>query len=157
MPERKPRRPSLEVLERYAEQFNRSETLKFFGARIVFPTLEHLEVRLDSIRHHHRGGLGTSAVNGGVLAAMFDLAIGCTPALLDPTRRSATMQLSMSFERPVFGDSLRAEGRIDSARKLVLFASARILDSAGMECARCQGVVRISNLPWQSGQSPAVN
>lgn len=157
MPERKRPRPTLELLSRYADQFNRSETLKFFGVQIAFPSLEHLEVRLDSIRDEHRGGLGTTAVNGGVLAAIFDLAIGCTAALVDPTRRSATMQLSMSFERPVFGNSLRAEGRIDSARKLVLFSSAQIFDSAGIECARCQGVVRISNLPWQSGQSPAVN
>lgn len=157
MPERKRPRPSLELLARYAELFNRSETLKFFGVRVSFPSIERVEVQLDSIRPHHRGGLGTSAVNGGVLAAIFDLAIGCTPALLDPKRRSATMQLSMSFERPVFGNSLRAEARIDSARKLVLFSSARILDAAGVECARCQGVVRISNLPWQSGESPAVN
>ncbi len=157
MPERKHPRPSLDLLARYAERFNRSGTLKFFGARVAFPSREHLEVRLDSIRPEHRGGLGTSAVNGGVLAAIFDLAIGCTPALLDPTRRSATMQLSMSFERPVFGNSLRAEARIDSARKLVLFASARVFDAEGIECARCQGVVRISNLPWQSGESPAVN
>lgn len=153
----KPPRPSLELLARYAARFNESETLKFFGVRIAFPTLERVEIRMDAIRPEHRGGLGTSAVNGGVLAAMFDLALGCTPALIDPTRRSATMQLSMSFERPVFGDSLLTEARIDSARKLVLFSSARILDSSGIECARCQGVVRISRLPWQSGQSPAVN
>jgi uncharacterized protein (TIGR00369 family) len=96
-------------------------------------------------------------VNGGVLAGLFDLAIGCTPALVDPTKRTATMQLSISFEKPVFGDSLRVESRVNSVGKSILFASAKIFDSKGNECARCQGVVRISRLTWSAGDSPAIN
>lgn len=153
----KPSPPSAELLARYAREFNKSSTLRYFGVQIGFPDQRTIEARVDKIIAEHRGGLGTSAVNGGVLAAIFDLVIGCTSALFDPTRRSATMQLSMSFERPVFGDSLRAEGRIDSAGNSVLFSSARLFDGAGLECARCQGLVRVSRLPWALGQSPAVD
>jgi acyl-coenzyme A thioesterase PaaI-like protein len=156
MPENRPTPPTPELLARYAAEFNKSSTLRFFGVQIAFPDQQTIEVRLDKIIPEQRGGLGTSAVNGGVLAAIFDLVIGCTSALFDPTRRSATMQLSMSFERPVFGDSLRAEGRIDAAGGSVLFSSARLFDGNGTECARCQGLIRISRLPWESGQSPAV-
>jgi uncharacterized protein (TIGR00369 family) len=147
----KPAKPSAQQLARYAEAFNQSKTLRFFGVRISFPDGEKVEIRLE-----HRGGLGTTAVNGGVLAAIFDLAVGCTPALIDPTHRTATMQLSISFERPVLGDSLKAEARITAHGKSVLFASALILDESGQECARCQGVVRIGNLPWQSEGTPAI-
>jgi uncharacterized protein (TIGR00369 family) len=150
-------KPTPELLARYAEAFNRSQTLQYFGVKVTFPNGEKVVASMDSIRPEHRGGLGTSAVNGGVLAAVFDLVIGCAPALIDPTRRTATMQLSMSFERPVFGNSLRAEATINAYGKSILFASAFILDDAGRECARCQGVVRISSLPWKSGDSPAVN
>ncbi len=156
MPESKPLPPSPQQLERYAELFNESVTLKYFGVRIAFPEGKRVEIRLDHIRPEHRGGLGTSAVNGGVLAALFDLAIGCTPALVDPTKRTATMQLSISFEKPVFGDSLRVESKVNSVGKSILFATAKIFDSQGTECARCQGVVRISGLTWSSGESPAV-
>jgi acyl-coenzyme A thioesterase PaaI-like protein len=152
-----PSLPSTEFLARYAREFNKSSTLRYFGVQIAFPDQRTIEARVDTIMPEHRGGLGTSAVNGGVLAAIFDLVIGCTSALFDPTRRSATMHLSMSFERPVFGDSLRAEGRIDSAGSSVLFSSARMFDGDGVECARCQGLVRVSRLPWASGQSPAVD
>ena len=114
-------------------------------------------VTLPEVRPEHRGGLGTAAINGGVIAAMFDFAIGCTPALKDPTRRAATMQLSMSFERPLVGESVRAEATIDSAGSSTLFASARMYDAQGQVCARCQGVVKVSQMKWASGQSPAIN
>src|SRR5687768_9540739 len=131
MSEAKPPRPTTEQLARYAEQFNGSKTMQHFGVRIRFPDLEHVEVLLDPIRPEQRGGLGTAAVNGGVLAAVFDLAIGCTPALVDPTRRTATMQLSMSFMKPVTGNKLRADGRVDSAGKNMLYASSQIFDEQG--------------------------
>jgi uncharacterized protein (TIGR00369 family) len=151
-------RPTQDQLDRYAEQFNKSQTLHFFGVRISFPEGRKAVVTLPEVRPEQRGGLGTSAaINGGVIAALFDLAIGCTPALLDPTRRCATLQLSMSFQRPVTGHTVRAEAEIDSHGKNTLFASARLLDEQGNVCARAQGVVRLSTLPWASGDSPAVN
>jgi acyl-coenzyme A thioesterase PaaI-like protein len=63
----------------------------------------------------------------------------------------------MGFQRPLTGNTVRAEAEIDSYGKNTLFASARILDSQGQICARAQGVVRLSKLPWASGDSPAVN
>jgi acyl-coenzyme A thioesterase PaaI-like protein len=79
-----------------------------------------------------------------VLAGLFDLAVGSTVMLVDPRRRSATMQLSMNFERAVFGRSVRCEAWIDRQGQRTLFASARILDDQGQVCARCQAVVAVS-------------
>ena len=152
-----PSRPTQEQLDRYAELFNQSQTIRFFGLRLSFSQGEKVVITLPEVRPEHRGGLGTAALNGGVLAAMFDYAIGCTPALLDTTRRAATMQLSMSFERPMLGDTARAEATIDSAGTSTLFASARLYDAQGHVCARCQGVVKLSKMRWASGESPAVN
>jgi acyl-coenzyme A thioesterase PaaI-like protein len=149
--------PAPEALVRYADEFNRSRILRFFGVKVSFPSQDRVEVRLDEIRPEHRGGLGSSAVNGGIIAALFDLAIGCTPALLDPTRRNATIQLSMSFEQAVLGDSFHIEANIDRAGGSTIFSSARLIDERGTTCARCQGVVRLSKAPWSSGTSPAVD
>ena len=154
MTERKP--PTPEALARYAEGFNRSATLRFFGVTISFPDTRLVRAELK-IRPDHRGGMGTSAVNGGIRAAMFDLVVGCTGALVDPTRKSATLQLSMSFERALAGDLLVAEAHLDRVGGRTAFASAWIKDERGEICARCQGVVRLSNEPWESGHSPAVN
>ncbi|MDY7229186.1 PaaI family thioesterase [Hyalangium rubrum] len=150
-------RPTQEQLDRYAEQFNQSLTLRFLGVRVSFPEGRKVVVAIPEVRPEHRGGLGTTAINGGIISALFDLVIGCTPALLDPTRRCATLQLSVSFQRPLTGDSVQAEAEIDSHGKNTLFASARVLDSQGTVCARAQGIVRISSAPWASGESPAIN
>jgi uncharacterized protein (TIGR00369 family) len=155
VPERQP--PSKEQLERYATAFNASKSLKYFGLTLTFPDADTVQVEMAQVQPEHRGGLGTDAVNGGVLAAMFDLTIGCTPALIDPTKRTATVQLSMSLERPVRGDRVRAVGKIDRSGESLLFATAVIYDQAGVACARCQGVVRLSKIPWVSKDSPAVN
>src|SRR5688572_10706 len=134
-----------DALIRYRDAFNQSLTLTHFGLRLDFPSPERLIVHLDEVRPEQRGGLGTQAINGGVLSAIFDLAIGSTGALIDPTRRVATIQLSMRFERPVTGDKIRAEAWIDRVAAHVIYAAAEIYNEQGEVCARCQGLVARSD------------
>ncbi len=136
-------RPTADELTALAALWNRSEVLRHHGMVVAFEP-DRVVVELPEIRPEHLGGLGTSAVNGMVLAGLFDLAVGSTVVLVDPRRRSATMQLSMSFERAVFGRSARCEAWIDRAGQRTIFASARILDDRGQVCARCQAVVAVS-------------
>ncbi len=154
MPERP--RPSLEKLQKYADDFNASRNLDHFGVRIDFPDADTVRCTIDPIRPEQRGGWGDDAVNGGVLAAMFDLSIGAAAALVDPTRAAATVQLSMSFERALRGSKLIAEGKVDHFGGSTLFASAVIKDDHGRICARAQGLVRCSNREWPSKTSPAI-
>jgi acyl-coenzyme A thioesterase PaaI-like protein len=62
----------------------------------------------------------------------------------------------MSFERAVTGENMRVEAEVDTKTVSLLFVSARALDGQGRVCARAQGVVKLSTLPWPSGESPAV-
>ncbi len=151
-----PPKPTLEQLARYADAFNQSQTLAHFGMKVRFPDLETCEVVLDPVLPGQRGGLGSDAVNGGVLAAMFDLAIGCTPALVDPTRRSATVQLSINFMSAVRGARVVARSRVTRGGSTV-FASASIFDAEGNECATATGLSRLSSIPWAADGTPAVN
>jgi len=149
--------PSPEQLALYAEGFNASQTLALFEVHIDFPTTELVRATIDPVKPGHRGGLGSDAVNGGVLAALFDLTIGVSAALVDPARRSATMQLSMQFERPVRGDKVIAEAWVNRAGRTNIFSGAHIKDENGQVCAHGQGVVRLSSQTWQQGGTPAVN
>ena len=135
--------PTPAELTSLAQLWNQSEVLRHHGMRVAFQP-DRVVVELPEVRPEHLGGLGTSAVNGMVLAGLFDLAVGSTVVLVDPRRRSATVQLSMSFERAVFGRSVRCEAWIDRAGQRTLFASAHILDEQGQVCARCQAVVAVS-------------
>jgi acyl-coenzyme A thioesterase PaaI-like protein len=138
------------LLERYARTFNASEVLKLLSGRLSFSEAgDRVFLRVDPIQPSHRGGMGgTAAVNGGVLAATFDFVIGITAALADPTRRSATMQLTMTFERPVEGDWFAAEAWIDRAGSSTLFSSGVIKDARGEVCSRASGLVKLSKLGW---------
>lgn len=138
-----PRRPTADELTALAARWNTSEVLRHNGMRIAFHP-DQVVVEIPEVRPEHLGGLGTAAVNGMVLAGLFDLAVGSTVVLMDPHRRSATVQLSMSFERAVFGKTARCEAWIDRAGQRTLFASARIFDEQGRVCARCQAVVAVS-------------
>jgi uncharacterized protein (TIGR00369 family) len=152
-----PNKPTAEQLARYAELFNASQTMRSFGVKIHFPDAETVEAVLDPIAPQQRGGLGSDAVNGGVLAALFDLTIGCSPATIDPTRRTATVQLSMNFMRAVRGDRLVARGKVERAGGTLLFCSSEIRDASGQLCATCTGMVRMSETKWARGESPAIN
>ena len=146
-----------DALARYAGAFNESQTLKHFGVKVRFPDLETCEVVLDPIRPEQRGGLGSDAVNGGVLSAIFDLVIGCTPALVDPLRRSATVQLSINFMDAVRGSKVLARSRITRGGNTLVFASAEIFDEQGRVCATATGMSRLSSQPWSASGTPAVN
>lgn len=148
--------PPPEQLARYANDFNQSLALKHFGAKISFPTTDRVHIDIDPIRVEHLGGMGSDVVNGGVLAAAFDLALGCTGALVNPRLRNATTQLSMTFERPVRGKKLRVEAWINSAGKLLLFSGAELFDENDQLCARGTAVVRLTDKPWNNGHSPVV-
>lgn len=148
--------PTPEQLKRYSQAFNESAIVKHFGVTLGFPDVETVEVVLDPIQPHHRGGLGTEAVNGGVLSGIFDLVLGCCGALVDPTRRSATVQISIEFMRPVKGSKCRALGKLDRKGDVLLFSSARILDEKDVVCAQATCVIRLFQDKWSDSLKPAL-
>ncbi|HEY0250533.1 MAG TPA: PaaI family thioesterase [Kofleriaceae bacterium] len=124
--------PNKADLDDFARGWNQSDTLKYLGFEMVFPDTASVEVRLPKVSGPQRGGKGTDAINGGILAALYDFALGATSLLLLPTRRSATVQLSMSFEKAVRGNSARCVARMDRATKHLIFAAAELYDEAGV-------------------------
>ena len=116
-------------------------SLAAFGVRLFYPDLSRLRIEVSTIVDSMRGGLGDDAVvNGGALSALCDLMIGSTPLLVDPSARSATVQLSIRFERPLRGASIQGEARVDHATARTVFASAELSDDQGRVCVRCQGM-----------------
>ena len=68
--------------------WNGSPAMKHFGARLDFERVHRVRALIDPVRDIHRGGLGTDAVNGVVLAGLFDLVIGTVGWLVRPDTRS---------------------------------------------------------------------
>ena len=135
---------TLEALRGLAQGWNESPPMQRLGARLEFDRLDRVRAVLDPVEPYHRGGMGTDAVNGVVLAGLFDLAIGTVGWLTRPDARSATVSLAMTFLRPTRGDRVVVEARLLRAGTNLTFAAAEIFDGSGQVTARCDGTVAVA-------------
>ena len=139
-----PAYPSVESLRALGDMWNASASMTHFGARLEFERVDRVRAVIDPVLPVHRGGLGTDAVNGVVLAGLFDLVIGTVGWLTRPDTRSATVNLAMAFFRPTRGDRVVAEARLVRAGMNLVFAAAEIFDGEGRASARCEGTCAIA-------------
>lgn len=150
MDESSPHRPfseaygTLESLNALAAVWNSSGPMERLGARLEFERVDRVRAVLDPVQSYHRGGIGSDAVNGAVLAGLFDLAIGTVGWLARPDTRSATVNLAMTFLRPTRGDRVAVEARLLRAGTNLMFAAAEIFDGEGQVTARCDGTVAVA-------------
>jgi len=134
---------SLEALRAFGEKWNGSTPMRHFGARLEFERVDRVRAVIDPVSAFHRGGMGTDAISGVVLAGLFDLTIGTVGWLSRPDARTATVHLAMSFVRPTRGDRVVAEARRIRSGLSLIFASAEIFDSTGEVTARCDGTCAV--------------
>ena len=79
-----------EQRSQWAAKFNRFAAMRHFGATLDLSDDQLVRVVLPKVEEHHRGGLGTSAVNGAVIAGMFDCALGVAGVMQFPGQRTGT-------------------------------------------------------------------
>jgi uncharacterized protein (TIGR00369 family) len=141
---------TLESLQALAKAWNDSPPMRQLGARLEFERVDRVRAVIDPVMPYHRGGMGTGAVNGPVLAGLFDLVIGTVGWLSRPDSRSATVSLAMTFLRPTRGDRIVVEARLLRAGTNLTFAAAEILDEQGEVTARCDGTVAVAHGKFES-------
>ena len=111
-------------------------------------------VRLVDPRNDQRGGGGNASLNGGVIAYMFDGALGAAITSLvvqelgiDVNDRSrfgeATISLTINYVQPAFGNSFEAHGKAVRTGRTVAFAEGKLLDEQGEVCATATGIWRL--------------
>lgn len=125
-------------------QWNGHPGMKHLGALVDLSSPGMVRAVLDPIKPHHRGGLGTEAVNGSTIAGMFDLVIGLAGYLHTRGRRAGVAQLNIQFLRPVEGDRFQVVGWPTRVGRNLVFASAELRDQNGSVCALCSGIVAVS-------------
>ena len=114
------------------------------GIRVDLSDPGLVRTYVNPVQPQHRGGLGTDAVNGVVMAGVFDLTIGLVGHFCTLGRRSGTAQLNIQFLRPVLGDRFEVLGRLLRAGRSLVFATAELHDEQGQLCARCDGIVAVA-------------
>lgn len=97
-----------------------------------------------------------SAVHGGYAAALLDSACGiATHSTLGPGRSHTTLELKVSYLRPLSEDSgrVRAVGRVISVGKRIAFAEATLHDEAGRLCATASSTLLVFDLEPRAGSA----
>lgn len=140
---------TLESLQALARTWNDAPPMKQIGVRLDFTRVDRVRAVIDPVQPFHRGGMGTDAVNGAVLAGLFDLAIGTVGWLTRPETRSATVSLAMTFLRPTRGDRIAVEAQLLRGGMNLIFAAAEIFDGENQVTARCDGSCAVA-----MGKSP---
>lgn len=114
--------------------------IRWLGLEVRVVSGTAVECRLPEVRPEHGGGLESEALNGGILLAMTDAVTVVTGLLQFPRHRCGTLDLSVSFMRPVGPEAVRAVGRIVRTTTRLAFVRTEILDESGV-CVQAQGVV----------------
>lgn len=128
----------------WADQFNQLPAMTHFGATLDLSGSHLVRVHLPKIEPHHRGGLGTSAVNGAVVAGMFDCALGVAGVVHFPGKRTGTVELSIKLLRPVLGDMLEFYAAAIKCSKSIAFSESELF-SGGRLCALATGMVAVAS------------
>lgn len=143
---------TLESLHLLARSWNESPPMRQLGARLDFTRVDRVRAVIDPVMPYHRGGMGTDAVNGAVLAGLFDLAIGTVGWLTRPETRSATVSLAMTFFRPTRGERIAVEARLLRGGMNLIFAAAQLFDGEGEVTARCDGTCAVATGKFENNE-----
>lgn len=127
-----------------AAKWNAHPGIQRMGVRLEIVSRTELRGVVDPITPHQRGGMGTPAVNGPTIAAIFDLVTGFTGYLQTDGRRVGVAQLNIQFLRPVLGERFEVVGRPSKSGRSLVFVGCELLDEAGTVCARADGLVSVS-------------
>jgi len=139
-----PHRLEGEDLAAFQAEWNQHPGMRHIGAELDLSTPGVVRAVVDPIQPEHRGGLGTDAVNGAVIAGIFDLVIGLCGYLQTAGRRAGVAQLSIQFLRPVNGSRFEVVGHPVRAGSTLVFSTSELVDERGTVCARCDGIVAVS-------------
>ena len=128
----------------WAEQFNRLPALQLVGTQLLLSDARLVHVLLPELQPHHLGGLRLRAVNGAILAGLFDCALGVAGTLQFAGKRSGTCELSLKFMRGVFDTPVDVFGACAKRTDTLAFVESELY-SAGKLCAIASGIVAVAS------------
>ncbi len=115
------------------------------GLKVTEAAGGHSTIELD-VQHHHRGGGGTDAVNGGIVAYMFDGLLGSAVRSIwtADVLTQVTITLNIQYLRMIQAKS-RVVGHAQVVRQgaSTVFVDGEIFDDSGAACAKCTGIYRL--------------
>jgi acyl-coenzyme A thioesterase PaaI-like protein len=124
----------------WARQFNALPAMGAMDASLDLSDETLVHVHLTEVGPQHQGGMGSAAVNGAVIAGLFDAALGVAGVIQFPGKRAGTVELSVKFMRPTRGRSVDAYAITLKRAEGLAFMEGELW-SEGKLCAVATGIV----------------
>lgn len=121
--------------------FNDSAQLKVTGVSIDVSNLKQPLVLINKVEEIHRGGIGGTAVNGGIISMLVDLAVGLLGLPYYYEGLTATQHLSIHFVKPLHATSVRVEATEEQVINNRVFGYVKVMNEKGETCAYASGVL----------------
>ena len=121
--------------------FNSSIQLRHSGIRIDLTDITKPLVIIDTVEEYHKGGIGTEAVNGAVIAMLADLAIGLLGLAHYAEGMTGTSNLNINYVKPLLAKKVivRAEQTVVVNKRI--FGIVRIMNENEEVCAYATGAL----------------
>lgn len=121
------------------------------------PFFQWARGRLTEVRHgyargvlqvqsQHRGGGGTHAINGGIMAYLFDglISAAARSVAREGYKAMSTLSLNIQYLQLLEAESeVWGEAEVIKAGKSTAFVEARLFNDEGEVCSTCSGIVRL--------------
>jgi len=145
----------LEVVDAFWQRWGSNTFLSAQGLELELGSIGRAVVHLRKPTAVQRGGGGSAdVINGGVIAYMFDAALGCAIASANLARpemrsiaphelRQSTINLDITYVDAAAGSRFEAHGRVVRVGRSVAFADGELRDEHGHVCATAKGIWRI--------------
>lgn len=127
----------------WERQFNLIPAVRHFETKLDLADPALVRVSLDKVGEHHLGGLRLRAVNGAVMAGLFDCALGVAGVLQLVGKRAGTCELSMKFMRAAFDAPLEVYAACVKRTDNLAFVESELY-SDGKLCALATGLVAVA-------------
>jgi acyl-coenzyme A thioesterase PaaI-like protein len=121
--------------------FNESLQLKQIGATIDLSNLQKPIVVVERVTEVHLGGIGSDAVNGGVISMLVDLAVGLLGIEFYNEGMTATSQLSIHFLKPLLAKTIIFEAEKTAVVGNRIFGKVMVMNEKREVSAYASGVL----------------
>lgn len=121
----------------------------WMGLEIIEAKADYAKLRLP-VQEHHRGGGGTAAVNGGVLAYMLDGVMGVAVHSGSPPEIGGQVTLTLNLEyldMASAGEEIIADAEVVRRGGSTVFVDGRVYNKEGKVACRGHGIYRLFRRP----------
>jgi uncharacterized protein (TIGR00369 family) len=127
------------------DEWNNKAFMQWAGLRVLSASDGCALLELK-VQDHHRGGGGTRAINGAILAYMHDVIQGVAIGSLLESNvlRMATLHLNIEYPKLLLcNDTALARARVLRLGHTIAFCDSEFRDTAGDICSRSTGSYQV--------------